>query len=611
MSNLENQLNLDDEIVIVYTRETMEQLLRLAIILRELIADHSKQKDYSEEMYRLAHTIKGSSEIVGVENIGKIMFEVEKLFASVNEGRMQLVPSALSTLLKLTFDLSSYIEHTFSSEFAEEEWLEQIRRLSTVAGQPDTAVEVSLGGEEPPSIGLKEEATPTITEKQLDEEKTTYQVMLLFTDDALLRSATSIAFLNFVKRFGEIGEIEPSYEELLDENYQVFKIILLREKVLTEDDKTRIKAAPANEGVVGVKISQLDRPEKKASQEESSLEDDLIKEEKVKVDRYESLFETLGKLTTVQEEMLELYRRGENALSDWEQLGLYLETMEDVNSDLWNEARKLCLLPMELLFTKISSALGDEVKVKILGAETEISKEVADKLLQPLIVLTHFILSEHGCKDVAGGGRKRGEVIYRVERDGEFLTISIEKTGVPDYSIDNGLFFETEVLDEVEEYIRQLRGELYFYGEDKGMINLKIPVFTNLTRACIFQAGAQRYMLPNYQFNHQITIKKNEIQQSGEMLFYLRYPEVIPLFDLEANLGSYDENSDISVLIVSYDRLKFGLVISELLGFKEVVVAREQKPEEMEYVSGVGQLKDGTTVLIPDLYDIVRQNWEL
>lgn len=612
MSNLENHLNLDDEIVIVYTQETMEQLLRLAVILRDLQADQSKQEEYSEEMYRLVHTIKGSSEIVGVEPIGKIMLEVEKLFASVNEGRRQLVLSDISSLLELTFELSSYIEHTFTSEFAEEEWLRQIRRLSTTSDQPAPTVEVSLGGEEPPLFPIgEEEETLLRTDMQLEEEKITYQVVLSFSNDAQLRSATAVAFLNFVKRFGEIKEIEPSYEDLLAENYQVFKIILLREKALTEEEEARIKIAPANEGVLGVVISRLDKQETKiVTKEESSLEDDLMIEQEVKSDQYMSLIETLGKLTAVQEDMLWLYRRGENTLSDWEQLGLYLQTLERVNSDLWNEALKLRLLPVGLLFSKVSSALGKEVKVEYLGAETEITREIAEKLIQPLLVLTRFILSEQGIKDK----REQREVILKAEREGEFLTISIERAGelleYSNLSGDNNVL-DTEDLKEVEEIIRKLQGELYFYGDYRGRISLKLPFITNITRACIFLAGSRRYMLPNHQFNHEITIKKKEIQQSGGMPFYLRYPEVIPLFDLEGILDSYDKNSDISVLIVSYDRLKFGLVINELIGFQEVFVMREENPDKIQYVSGIGRLKDGTTVFIPDLCGIAQQNWEL
>ena len=614
MSNLENHLNLDDEIVIVYTQETMEQLLRLAVILRDLQVDQSKQEEYSEEMYRLVHTIKGSSEIVGVEPIGKIMLEVEKLFASVNEGRRQLVLSEISTLLELTFELSSYIEHTFTSEFAEEEWLRQIKRLSTASDQPDPTVEVSLGGQEPSPFPIgEEEETLLRTDMRLEEEKITYRVVLSFSNEAQLRSATAVAFLNFVKRFGEIKEIEPSYEELLAENYQVFRIILLREKALTEKEETRIKTAPANEGVLGVVISRLDKQETKiVTKEESSLEDDSMIEQEVKSDQYMSLIETLGKLTTVQEDMLWLYRRGENTLSDWEQLGLYLQTLEGVNSDLWNETLKLRLLPVGLLFSKVSSALGKEVNVEFLGAETEVTREVADKLLQPLLVLTRFILSEQGIKDVDGEREQRG-VILEAEREGEFITISIERAEGLDYSNLSGdnNFLDTEVLNEIEEIIRKLQGELYFYGDHRGIISLKLPVITNLTRACIFRAGTRRYMLPNYQFNHEITIKKKEIQQSGGILFYLRYPEVIPLFDLEGILDSYDKNSDISVLIVSYDRLKFGLVINELLGFQEVFVIREENLEATQYVSGVGRLKDGNTVYIPDLCSIAQQNWEL
>ena len=65
------------------------------------------------------------------------------------------------------------------------------------------------------------------------------------------------------------------------------------------------------------------------------------------------------------------------------------------------------------------------------------------------------------------------------------------------------------------------------------------------------------------------------------------------------------------MLIVSYDRLKFGLVINELLGFQEVFVIREENLEATQYVSGVGRLKDGNTVYIPDLCSIAQQNWEL
>ncbi|HBG17169.1 MAG TPA: hypothetical protein DDW93_10345 [Firmicutes bacterium] len=59
MSGFEDQSLVDDELVSVYTDETLEQLLRLAVILRKLLADQDEQDNYREEMYRIAHTIKG------------------------------------------------------------------------------------------------------------------------------------------------------------------------------------------------------------------------------------------------------------------------------------------------------------------------------------------------------------------------------------------------------------------------------------------------------------------------------------------------------------------------------------------------------------------------
>ena len=136
MSGFEDQSLVDDELVSVYTDETLEQLLRLAVILRKLLADQDEQDNYREEMYRIAHTIKGSSEIVGIDSISQIMFEAEKLFASVDQGITRLKPLAISTLLDLTLELSTYLEDTFPAELVSgKNWVERVRKLVTDSTQ--------------------------------------------------------------------------------------------------------------------------------------------------------------------------------------------------------------------------------------------------------------------------------------------------------------------------------------------------------------------------------------------------------------------------------------------------------------------------------------------
>ncbi len=491
MSGFEDQSLVDDELVSVYTDETLEQLLRLAVILRKLLADQDEQDNYREEMYRIAHTIKGSSEIVGIDSISQIMFEAEKLFASVDQGITRLKPLAISTLLDLTLELSTYLEDTFPAELVSgKNWVERVRKLVTDSTQ----------------LGLvQEKLTESIVETQRE----------LMSEE------------NLMGKWVKPGPVQP-------------------------------------------------------------------------------FLENLGKLTVVKDELLALYRRGGNTLTDWEQVGCYLETLEELTSGLREKALQLHLIPVEGLFLRVSQTCSQDIEVKFIGAELEINREMAGKLVQPLTALIRILLSEQANSSGSHGEQKR--LVFKAERTEGVLSITVTVENAPQAyprSGPNDSFMALASFKEIDEAIKKLQGWLCFDGTEGGLVKLNIPVFPQEIRGLIFKAGEQLYALPARNFNHNLTINKREIQKSGSMLFLLRYPEVIPLIDME---GDYSSSEELLVIIVACGRAKYGLLVKELMGYEEIIILRQEKPrDETRLVSGTALRRDGTVLILPAVYEIAQQ----
>ena len=80
----------NDRLALLFKNETREQLERFTEILLKLEQNPEKQSEVINELFRLAHNIKGSSGMMGLNELKETMHLVENLFDGVRKTILTL-----------------------------------------------------------------------------------------------------------------------------------------------------------------------------------------------------------------------------------------------------------------------------------------------------------------------------------------------------------------------------------------------------------------------------------------------------------------------------------------------------------------------------------------
>src|SRR5690606_517645 len=100
---------IDSELLATFIAETSEQIERLVLILLQIEENAGRQTEFIDEMFRLAHNIKGSSGLIGLVEVTEVMHEIENLFSAVRNGQYTLDSEAIDLLLAFTDEFSDYL----------------------------------------------------------------------------------------------------------------------------------------------------------------------------------------------------------------------------------------------------------------------------------------------------------------------------------------------------------------------------------------------------------------------------------------------------------------------------------------------------------------------
>jgi len=643
----EQSKHVDQELLSTYIAESEEQVERLVFILLQIEEQPERQSEFIDELFRLAHNLKGSSGIAGLTQLKETMHEVENLFDRVRNGDYQLNASDVDLLLSLTDDLVSYFEESILSEPFPEKWRKEIK-----ARWCDQSTNVNSKPEhksDPPLILNKEEKKKVAAWQE--GNKQVYGIELHFTNEAPFRSVSTLIFMKYLKEYGEILTTAPVFEELEQEEYSCVKMVLLREKPLTPEQELKIIDYPVNEGVDGVKLRQWQY----RREESGNIYDEKIKGTqtiRVESERIDKVINQLGKILTLKTGLLHLFQEGYNGKTSWDELGKSLQELEQTVSSLQINAMDLRMIPVRQVFTRfpkivrdIAKKCGKKIELHFVGEDTEIDKQIAEALIDPL---THLLRNsiDHGIEELEerrkNGKDPVGHITLNAHQEGGHIVISVSDDGrglnqekIKNKALKAGIIQENDELsteevtglifapgfstaeqvsdisgrgvglDVVKNGLKRLQGDievksLPYAGTE---FALKVPLTLAIIQAFMVKVGGQVFGIPVGDVVQSIVIKESSIHLVGDRMIYYRYPETIPLLDLATKFNfKYERNKDlIPVVITSYGQGKVGYIVEELIGLEEIMIKPINKSMgEVKEISGAALLGNGHIALILD-----------
>lgn len=358
-------------------------------------------------------------------------------------------------------------------------------------------------------------------------------------------------------------------------------------------------------------------------------------------------------LRTLNHESLEFYRDLKSAYSK----------RDFLTRELQQTALSVRMLPVNSIYGMFPRAVREmaqrtlkEVSLVLNGGEIELDKKILESLVDPLV---HIIRNavDHGIEApevrMQNGKPKIGTLTISALQRGDHVELIIEDDGrgidpeklrrvaIEKQMIRPGdeptreelinlLFrpgFSTSTmitdisgrgvgLDVVKKNLEELNGTVSIVSEEgKGTtFTLKIPFTLAITRVLFIRVSDEMFALPTTSVEETIRISADEVRtlQNKETV-HIR-DNTIPLASLSFVLGLSSEASvkrragKLPLVILRRHDQVLGLVVDELIGEQEVVVKNLKPPvDQIKEVSGATILGDGTVVLILDLSNVLER----
>lgn len=345
-----------------------------------------------------------------------------------------------------------------------------------------------------------------------------------------------------------------------------------------------------------------------------------------------------------------------------EKLNVALSRLDFDSRNLQEGILSIRMLPIAFVFNRlprmlhdISQKIGKRVELNIFGEETEIDKNMMEKIFNPLVhivrnAVDHGIeapeLREKGGKDPKGtiqlyAFHEGGNIVINVEDDGAGISIDkIKQKAIQlgmlnenDHLSDDDIyqfifkpgFSTSEVvtdisgrgvgLDVVYSSVKELGGNIEI-SSTPGVgtkFSLSLPITLSIMDCQLIRISKQTYCIPLVSIVEIIKINNTDIINfDHQMQLYRLRDKCIPMIDLMNEFNIQDtvknKHKHRCLIVCEYLNKPYGLVIDELLSQQRVVIKNlENNYKKIYGIAGATILGDGSVSLIIDTNEVINK----
>ncbi|MBJ7297331.1 MAG: response regulator [Dolichospermum sp.] len=587
----------------------LEAKAQVAILNHELLAieNNPQSSQILETMMRAAHSIKGAARIVNLDGVVELTHVMEDCFVATQAKTITLTPDNVDVLLQ-GVDLLQSISQLNDTELPD--WLEKhqadfinIRDNVAAILQPDTPItnHQSLAPSSQSPIANHQSRVATV------EVKNTAKYHNRVVD---------VSADNLNRIMGLAGE------SLIEANW----------------------LQPFADSMMSLKSRMLDISHNLEQLQEfldQNLNDQQRKQYLVQVRQQKQ--ECIDYITDRLNE-LELYVRRTASLSD----RLYREV---INSHMRPFEDGLQSFPR--MIRDLARKLNKQVKLEIIGKSTPVDRDIIKRLEAPL---THIFRNavDHGIElpeeRISSGKSPEGTIRLEAFHRGGILAITISDDGrginreqlrqkvinknlatadmvsqLSDPELMEFLFLPgfsttkqvTEIsgrgvgLDIARSMAQDVGGTIRATSQPgkSTSFHFQLPLTLSVVRTLLVEISDKPYAIPLARIDQIVTLERSEITYVENRQYFTMNAQNIGLIAAHQVLELPEvtqQNSSVSIIVISDQNSTYGLVVNKFLGERDLVV-RPLDPRlgKVSDISATALLGDGSPVLIIDVSDMV------
>jgi len=600
--------------------------------------------DLLNSIFRVAHTVKGSSSFLNFDVLTKLTHHMEDVLNKARRAELKITPEVMDVVLEsidMMKDLLNGIRDYGNDTDVGIDIEDICIRLEAVSKGDDIPQDeesIAQAKEQKKEEGKEEDKSEDKEVAQEKKEKT--------QEDSPQEDYSNLSD----------EEVEAEIERLLQEKQEEKKAKKAKKAQSgASENKPKPSTPPPAPAPKPNKSEAKSKSPAKKQANSSSLEQTI----RVEVKRLDHLMNLIGELVLGKNRLLKIYDdveeryEGEKFL---EELNQVVSAISLVTTDLQIAVMKTRMLPIAKVFNKfprmvrdLSRELGKSIELEISGEDTELDKSIVEEIGDPLV---HIIRNscDHGVENAeereAKGKSATGLIELKAYNEGNHIVIEITDDGkgldadlLRAKAIERGMITEREAdtmndkeafnlifkpafsmaakvtnvsgrgvgMDVVKTNIEKLNGIIDIDSElGRGtIIKMKIPLTLAIIQALLVGAQEEFYAIPLASVLETVRIPLEEIYTiEGKNVLRLR-DEVLSLVRLSDIFGVkqvFDSGEHAYVVVIGLAESKLGVIVDTLVGQEEIVI--KSMGDYLQGINGVAGATirgDGRVTLIVDV----------
>lgn len=653
----------------LFLQEADEQIQ----VLDEDLIKLEKESDNSElmqEIFRAAHTLKGSSAMVGNQRMSELAHAMENVLDNVRKGALTVSPQVIDALLHGLDVLRLLRKEMVTDCAAPTEISDCVAELAAALnkGGQSNARNVRPVG----SLSLDDEARVRM-DKARQEGKNAYRIEVSLDPKTEWASVRCFQVVRELSSPADILATVPSMQEIEGGKAGCLLQLLITDSRSQDEIKSLIGTVP---DVVKVEVSAYSAAEPaETTVAKPSLSTDVITDKnkgedksnqtvRVDVSRLDTLLEQVGELVVKRNQLSQLGRIVGEKFCDDEvvrNLANSVVQIAKIIGTLQQDVMTIRLQPIEIVFNTLPRMMRDlarkenkKIDFIIEGRETEVDRSVIEHLRDPLMHLLRNA-ADHGIETpeerIAAGKSETGTVWLSAYHEQDRIVINLKDDGK---GIDPELLRQTAVrkgflspdavamlsdkeainlilrsgfstakkvseisgrgvgMDVVATNIEALGGTVDIASETGRwtQLTLTLPLTLAIIPALLVATGGVICAVPLSNIVETCKLEADDIKTVDRKEVTLFRGGVLPLLRLGVFFGWEDDAEKKTeakyVVVVKAYGTHVGITVDALLEQQELVVKSLDKSVRNNIITGASILGDGRVGLILDVPSLIK-----
>lgn len=461
----------------MFLEESLDNLQTLNESLLEL-EQNPEDVDKVNEIFRVAHTIKGMAATMGFNDLAELTHKMEDVLSEFREGELRVTQDVVTVLFDCLDTLEKMVDLVqegsdekvdIESIMAKLAYIKENGNKNQQGNVSEESNSAELKISHNDSIGLDLNEYDISVIKQAHEKGfNAVEIKVTLSENTLLKSARAFLIVKDLEDNGEILKSVPSTQDIENEEFDLeLKFVLITKNTVDEilsivngiSEVVKVEASAIEieetktvevEKVEEVKPKEVEEkaeeskkiekvaeaPKKAAAKKPQPKKEVKKAHQSVRVDleRIDNLMNMVSELVIYRTRLEQIVTTHKS-----QELNETLEQVGRTTSDLQDLVMKIRMLPLDTVFNRfprmirdVSVELNKEINFIIEGADTELDRTVIDEIGEPLIHLLRNA-ADHGIESkeerIAAGKSPVGTIKLVAYQEGTKALIKVIDDG--------------------------------------------------------------------------------------------------------------------------------------------------------------------------------------